>query len=84
MQLYLHNTLLATPHVGLITTFTCITLPEHYTDISMEVQHSCPNLLLVEPSQACTLTNHSFVLLLLWMVLQRFGLKLLKAALKQG
>ena len=48
MQLYLHNTLLAIPHAGLITIIACITLPEYHTDVCMRVQHSCPNLLLVK------------------------------------
>ena len=39
-QLYLYNTLLTTSHVGLITIFACFTLPEHYSDFCVGVQHS--------------------------------------------
>ena len=36
LQLYLHNSLLTTPHVGLITIFACFTLPE-VTSLSVAV-----------------------------------------------
>ena len=48
MQLCLHNTYLAILHEGLITIFTCITLPEHCTDVCMGVQHSCPDLIVIQ------------------------------------
>ena len=38
MQLYLHETFLTTLHVGLISIFACVTLPEHHIYIQTFVR----------------------------------------------
>ena len=48
MQLYLHKTYLNYTTWGTDYYFACVTLPERYSGVCMGVQHSCPDLLLME------------------------------------
>ena len=57
------------PHWSVITTVAYVILPEHYSDVCTVVQHSCPDLLLVqsilEVSASClmiALSGHFFLL----------------------